>query len=97
MVDDRLHLRRHIAGHGGEQIDAERLVGGGTHGSHLGFHAFHAHRGCAHTAEAAGFAYGGNESAVAHATHSGEHHGMLDFKDVSQSSLHEAHGRRPDR
>ena len=97
MIDDRLDLSGHVTGHGGEQIDAEGLVGRSSHCGHLRFHTFHAHGGGAHAAEAAGLTHSGDESAVAHATHSGEHHWMLDLEDVSQSCLHGDHGRRQDR
>ena len=97
VVDDRLHLRRHVGGHGGEQIDTEGLAGGIAHGDHLGLHAGEAHGGRAHAAEAAGLAHRGHEGAVADTAHAGEHDGVFDLEEVSQSGLHGRHGRRPGR
>ena len=51
MID--LHLLRHAAGHGGEEVDAEGLVGGLAHGGDLGLHRVVAHGAGAEAAEAA--------------------------------------------
>ena len=55
-VDDRLDLGLHVTGHGGEQVDAEGLVGERAHGGDLVDHPVEAHGGGAHAAEAAGLA-----------------------------------------
>ena len=89
-VDDVVDLGGHVAGRGGEQVDAERLVGELADLGDLVAHLLGAHGGRAHAAEAAGLATGGHEAVVRHPAHAGQHHRVLDLQDVGQSG---AHGR----
>ena len=61
-VDDDLHLLRHAAGHGGEQIHRERLVGGLAHGGDLGLHDGAAHGARTEATETARLRDGGHQS-----------------------------------
>ena len=94
MVDDGLHLGGHVAGHGGEQVDTEGPVRAVPHEVHLGHHPVLAHRRRTQAAEPAGLAHRGDQLVVAHPTHAGEHHRMLDLEDVGQAGAHDLNGRR---
>jgi hypothetical protein len=87
-LDDSLHLHRHVARHGGEEIDAEGLGRERTHLTHLLDHAGGGHGRCAQTSEAAGFGHGGDEAVVGHPAHAGQHDGVLDLEHLGESCAH---------
>ena len=89
-VDDDLDLLRHAAGHGGEEIDREGLVGGRAHGGYLGLHGSAAHGAGTEAAEAARFRDGRHQFGVRDASHSGQHDGVLDAEQLGEASSHGA-------
>ena len=87
-LDDVLDLTDEVAGHGGEQVHPEWVVGGPFHLGDLGHHTLPAHGGRPETSEAAGFRDRSDERGVGHAAHAGQHHRVLYPEDLGQSSLH---------
>ncbi len=88
-VDDVVDLRHHVTGGGGEQVDAEGLVGDAADLGDLVAHLLVAHGGRPHAAEAARLADGGDQAVVRHPAHPRQHHRVLHLQDVGQSSAHE--------
>ena len=87
-VDDVVDLGGHVAGRGGEQVDAEGLGGELADLGDLVAHLLGRHRRRAHAPEAAGLAHGGDETVVRHPAHPRQHHGVLHLQDVGQPSAH---------
>ncbi len=94
-LDDGLDLRLHVARSGGEQVDAEGLVGQRPHLGDLFDHLVEAHGRRAHAPEASGLADRRDQGRVRHPAHAGEHHGVLDLEDVGQSGAHDRDRRTP--
>ena len=76
------------AGHGGEQVDAERLVGGGADGRHLLHHLLVAHGRRAEAPEATGLGDRGRQRGIRDAAHPGQHDGVLDAEQLGETSAH---------
>ena len=87
-VDDVGDLGHHVLRSGGEQIDAEGLVGALAHRRDLSVHLLVAHRRRAEAPEAPGLRHGGDEAVVGDASHAGQHHRVLDLQDIGQSRAH---------
>jgi len=93
-VDDPLHLGRHVAGHGREQVDPPRLAGQAGQGRHLGVHHLGGHGGGPEGTDPTGLGHRRGQSVVADATHAGQHHRMLDPEEFGQSCLHGDHPKQ---
>ena len=87
-LDDVVDALLDLAGHGREQVDAERLGGELADLGHLLGQLVGAHRRGAERADAAGLADGGDEAVVGHAAHAGEHDRVLDVEQVGESRAH---------
>jgi hypothetical protein len=84
-LDDALDALLHLTGHRREQVDAERLAGGGAHLGHLLGQFVLAHGAGPERADAARLADRGDQPVVADATHPGEHHRVFDVEHVRQT------------
>ena len=87
-LDDLLDLADQVPGHGGEQVDAERLVRGLADLGDLGHHPLVGHGRGAEAAEPSGLGHRGHQGGVGHAAHAGQHDRVVDAEHVGQSGLH---------
>ena len=90
-LDDHVHIGGERFGLGGEQIDAERLVGQVLHARHLigdelGRQASHAQG-----AETAGVGNRRADFSIGHAAHAGEQDGVIDTQQITDDSA-QSHG-----
>ena len=91
-LDDDLHLFCHAARHGGQQVDAEGLVGALAHRRDFGRHRRVTHGARTECAESPGFGDGADQRGVGHPAHAGQHDRVLDAQQLRQAR---AHGGRP--
>ena len=87
-VRDLVDLPLHVVGGGGQEVDAEGLVGGGPDGSDLVAHLLVAHGRGAQATEAAGLRHRGDDAGVGDPAHPRQHHRVLDLQGVGQSRAH---------
>ena len=87
-LDHALDAVLDLAGHRGQQVDAERLRRQLADLCHLLRQLVDAHRRRAERADAAGLADRGDESVVAHAAHAGEHDRVFDVEQFGEPGAH---------
>ena len=88
-LDEELNVGRERVGKGGEQVDAKGLGGEGAGGGDLLGQLGARHGGGAQAAVPSGVRDGRGERAVGDAAHSGQHDGMFDAEELSETGLHE--------
>ena len=87
-LDEQVDVSEHVAGHGGEQVDAERARGQCSGGSDLLDHLVLGHRRGAEAAVASRLGDRCGERAVRDAAHAGEHDRVLNAEQFGQTCLH---------
>ena len=88
-VDDVPDAGLHLVGHGGQQVDAERLRRARPHRCDLVGQLGRAHRRRAEGADAAGLGHSCDEAMVGDTAHPGAHHRMVDAEQVGEPRPHD--------